>query len=103
MVSILFDCVPVSRAMPCVPALADDPSGGFRKGCRACLCLLGLSWLQASCAGFRGGCPTSFPFARCSALEGLFAKQVVTVTWDPHPRELVEGVLQATSMIESTA
>ncbi|MQM19648.1 hypothetical protein Taro_052656 [Colocasia esculenta] len=23
-------------------------SGGFRKGCCACLCLLGLSWLQAS-------------------------------------------------------
>ncbi|MQL78036.1 hypothetical protein Taro_010460 [Colocasia esculenta] len=35
--------------MPCVPALADGLSGGFRKGCRACLWPLGLSWLQASC------------------------------------------------------
>ncbi|MQL69935.1 hypothetical protein Taro_002247 [Colocasia esculenta] len=57
--------------MLCVPTLADGPFGGFRKGCRACLCLLGLSWLQASCAGFCGGCPASFSFARCSALEGL--------------------------------
>ncbi|MQM09663.1 hypothetical protein Taro_042540 [Colocasia esculenta] len=30
-------------AVSCVPALADDPSGGFRRGYRACLCLLGLS------------------------------------------------------------
>ncbi|MQL71586.1 hypothetical protein Taro_003926 [Colocasia esculenta] len=41
--------VPVSRAVPCVPALADGPSGGLQKGYRACLCLLGLSRLQASC------------------------------------------------------
>ncbi|MQM10525.1 hypothetical protein Taro_043417 [Colocasia esculenta] len=31
-------------------ALADGPSGGLQKGYRACLCLLGLSRLQASCA-----------------------------------------------------
>ncbi|MQM02955.1 hypothetical protein Taro_035727 [Colocasia esculenta] len=54
--------------MPCVPALADGPSGGFWKGCRACLCLLGLPWLQANCV-------------------------VVTVTWDPQPHPFVsEGV-----------
>ncbi|MQM17093.1 hypothetical protein Taro_050060, partial [Colocasia esculenta] len=47
-VSVLSGDVLVSRAMPCVPALADDPSEGFQKGCCACLCLLGLSWLQAS-------------------------------------------------------
>ncbi|MQL89039.1 hypothetical protein Taro_021613 [Colocasia esculenta] len=39
-----------SRAVPCVPALADGPFGSFQKGCRACLCLLGLSSLHASCA-----------------------------------------------------
>ncbi|MQM02179.1 hypothetical protein Taro_034942 [Colocasia esculenta] len=39
--------VPVSQAVPCVPALADGPSGGFRKGCRACLCLLGLTPIPA--------------------------------------------------------
>ncbi|MQL93839.1 hypothetical protein Taro_026483 [Colocasia esculenta] len=103
MVSVLSGGVPISRAMPCVPALADGPSGGFRKGCHACLCLLGLSRLQTSCAGFCGGCPASFSFARCSALEGLSARHVVTVTWDLHPREPVEGVLWATSVLKSTA
>ncbi|MQL81866.1 hypothetical protein Taro_014332 [Colocasia esculenta] len=44
----LAHCVQWPKAVPCVPALADGPSGGFRKGCRVCLCLLGLSWLQAS-------------------------------------------------------
>ncbi|MQM04961.1 hypothetical protein Taro_037767 [Colocasia esculenta] len=28
----------------------------------------------------------SFSFSRCSALEGLSVRQVVTVTWDPQPR-----------------
>ncbi|MQM20680.1 hypothetical protein Taro_053704 [Colocasia esculenta] len=41
--------VPVSRAVSCVLALVDGPSGGFRKGCRACLCLLGFS-LGYECA-----------------------------------------------------
>ncbi|MQL71666.1 hypothetical protein Taro_004008 [Colocasia esculenta] len=55
--------VPHGRAVPCVPALAYGPSRVFRKGCQACLCLLGLSWLQ-----------------------------VVTVTWDPRsPRVCVRG------------
>ncbi|MQL84928.1 hypothetical protein Taro_017441 [Colocasia esculenta] len=34
--------------MPCVPALADGPSGGFREVCRACLCLLGLTPILGS-------------------------------------------------------
>ncbi|MQL90585.1 hypothetical protein Taro_023193 [Colocasia esculenta] len=42
MVSVLPGGVPSSQVVPCVPALADSPFGGFRKGCRACLCLLGL-------------------------------------------------------------
>ncbi|MQL86867.1 hypothetical protein Taro_019404 [Colocasia esculenta] len=29
--------------------------------------------------------------------------QVVTTAWDPHPRELVEGVLRATSVLELAA
>ncbi|MQL74342.1 hypothetical protein Taro_006699 [Colocasia esculenta] len=103
MVSVLSGGVLISWAVSCVLALADGPSGGFQMGYRACLCLLGLSWLQASCAGFCGGCPASFSFPWCSALERLSARQIVTVTWDPHPREPVEGVLRATSMLESTA
>ncbi|MQM21163.1 hypothetical protein Taro_054196, partial [Colocasia esculenta] len=40
----------LSRAVPCALALADDPSGGCsQKGCRACLCPLGLSQRLVSC------------------------------------------------------
>ncbi|MQM11507.1 hypothetical protein Taro_044415 [Colocasia esculenta] len=74
-------CVERLKAVPCVSALADGPSGGFRKGCRARLCLLGLSWLQASCAGFCGGCPASSLFAR--------------------PARLLEGVLRAAGVLKS--
>ncbi|MQM03963.1 hypothetical protein Taro_036750 [Colocasia esculenta] len=30
-------------------------------------------------------------------------REVVTVTWDPHPREPIEGVLRATSVLELAA
>ncbi|MQL93661.1 hypothetical protein Taro_026315 [Colocasia esculenta] len=42
-------------------------------------------------------------FARCLALEGLSRSKVVSVSWDPHPREPVEGVLRATSVLELAA
>ncbi|MQM19974.1 hypothetical protein Taro_052989, partial [Colocasia esculenta] len=42
-------------------------------------------------------------FARCLALEGLSHSEVVSVAWDPHPREPVEGVLRATSVLELAA
>ncbi|MQM09209.1 hypothetical protein Taro_042074 [Colocasia esculenta] len=48
LVSVLPGGIPGSRAVPCVPTLADGPSGVFWKGCRACLCLLSLSWLRSS-------------------------------------------------------
>ncbi|MQL70567.1 hypothetical protein Taro_002882 [Colocasia esculenta] len=32
-----------------------------------------------------------FSFSQCSALEGLSARQVVTVTWDPQPRASIRG------------
>ncbi|MQM13534.1 hypothetical protein Taro_046460, partial [Colocasia esculenta] len=57
--------VPVSQAVPCVSALADGLSGGSRKGCHACLCLLGLSWIQASRAVSVGSCHASSLFAQC--------------------------------------
>ncbi|MQM21714.1 hypothetical protein Taro_054759 [Colocasia esculenta] len=46
-------------------SVGHGPSGGFQKGCRACLCLLDLSWLRASGAVFCGGCHASSLFARC--------------------------------------
>ncbi|MQL83590.1 hypothetical protein Taro_016085 [Colocasia esculenta] len=42
-------------------------------------------------------------FARCVALEGLSRSEVVSVSWDPHPQEPVEGVLQAMSVLELAA
>ncbi|MQL70696.1 hypothetical protein Taro_003012 [Colocasia esculenta] len=39
-------------------------------------------------------------FARCLALEGLSRSKVVSVSWDPHPREPVEGGIRATSVLE---
>ncbi|MQM13947.1 hypothetical protein Taro_046874 [Colocasia esculenta] len=43
LVSVLFGGAPISQVVPCVPALAEGPSGGCsRKGCNARLCLLGL-------------------------------------------------------------
>ncbi|MQM13041.1 hypothetical protein Taro_045963 [Colocasia esculenta] len=42
-------------------------------------------------------------FARCLELEGLSRSEVVSVAWDPHPREPVEGVLWATSVLELAA
>ncbi|MQM12953.1 hypothetical protein Taro_045874 [Colocasia esculenta] len=51
---------------------------------------------------FLGPCLVSL-FARCSALEGLSHSEVVSVSWDPHPREPVEGVLRATSVLELAA
>ncbi|MQL72514.1 hypothetical protein Taro_004856, partial [Colocasia esculenta] len=65
--------VPVEQS--CVPTLADGPSGGFRKGCRACLCLLDLSGLRANGVVSVAVAPPVFSFARCSTLEGLSARQ----------------------------
>ena len=42
-------------------------------------------------------------FARCLALEGLSRSEVVSISWDTHPREPVEGVLRATSVLELAA
>ncbi|MQL77502.1 hypothetical protein Taro_009912 [Colocasia esculenta] len=42
-------------------------------------------------------------FARCLTLEGLSRSEVVSVSWDPRPREPVKGVLRATSVLELAA
>ncbi|MQL69769.1 hypothetical protein Taro_002081 [Colocasia esculenta] len=63
----------------------------------------GLVLVTSQLCRFCGDCPACSLFARCSALEGLSHLEVVSVSWDPHPRELVEGVLQATSVLELAA
>ncbi|MQL98627.1 hypothetical protein Taro_031339 [Colocasia esculenta] len=90
MVIVLSSGVLVSRAVQCVSTLADGPSLGFRKGCRACLCRL-------ACLGYKlvvlflWWLPPQFSFARCSALASLSVRQVVIVPWDPQPRASVRG------------
>ncbi|MQL86670.1 hypothetical protein Taro_019202, partial [Colocasia esculenta] len=49
------------------------------------------------------GIATIGPSWRCLALEALSRSEVVSVSWDTHPREPVEGVLWATSMLELAA
>ncbi|MQM16823.1 hypothetical protein Taro_049784, partial [Colocasia esculenta] len=42
-------------------------------------------------------------FTQCSALEGFSARQVVTVTWDPHPRApVLEGVAPGSGRAQVT-
>ncbi|MQL79595.1 hypothetical protein Taro_012038 [Colocasia esculenta] len=38
-----------------------------------------------------------------SSFEGLSHSEVISISWDPHPREPVEGVLRATSLLELVA
>ncbi|MQM18502.1 hypothetical protein Taro_051498 [Colocasia esculenta] len=93
MVSVLLGGVPISWSVPCVPALADSPSRGFRKGCRACLRLLGLSWLQASCASFCGGCPASSLSLGARHLMACPQDRLLPLPRTPSPRASVsEGV-----------
>ncbi|MQM07369.1 hypothetical protein Taro_040208 [Colocasia esculenta] len=69
---------------------------------RACLSLAGL--LACYKPGVRRGFVVlPHLFARCLAFEGLSRSEVVSVSWDPHPREPVEGVLRATSVLELEA
>ncbi|MQL69911.1 hypothetical protein Taro_002188 [Colocasia esculenta] len=42
-------------------------------------------------------------FAWCLALEGLSRSELVSVSWDPHPREPVEGGIRAMSVLELAA
>ncbi|MQL68624.1 hypothetical protein Taro_000901, partial [Colocasia esculenta] len=42
-------------------------------------------------------------FAQCLAVEGLSRLEVVSISWDPHPREPVEGGIRATSVLELAA
>ncbi|MQL74581.1 hypothetical protein Taro_006949 [Colocasia esculenta] len=69
---------------------------------RACLSLAGLVVCYKP-AVRRGFVVLPRLFARCLALEGLSHSEVVSVSWDPHPREPVEGVLRATSVLELEA
>ncbi|MQM06270.1 hypothetical protein Taro_039092 [Colocasia esculenta] len=69
-------------------------------GCRLLAQKATHLWSLSGClvSVLLGGVPGSravscFSFAQCSALEGLSARQVVTITWDPQPRaSMSEGV-----------
>ncbi|MQM12772.1 hypothetical protein Taro_045691 [Colocasia esculenta] len=68
----------------------------------ACIFLLGLSWVTSQRFG-TVSVVLAPPFARRLALEGLSRSEVVSISWDPCPREPVEGVIRATSMLELAA
>ncbi|MQL95747.1 hypothetical protein Taro_028412 [Colocasia esculenta] len=69
---------------------------------RACLSLAGLVVCYKP-AVRRGFVVLPRLFAQCLALEGFSHLGVVSVSWDPRPREPVEGVLRATSVLELAA
>ncbi|MQL93654.1 hypothetical protein Taro_026301 [Colocasia esculenta] len=77
------------------------PLRGFRKGVLCVPVPAGLVLVTSRLCRFCGDCPACSLFARCLALEGLPRSEVVSVAWDPRPREPVEGVLRATSVLEA--
>ncbi|MQM11638.1 hypothetical protein Taro_044546, partial [Colocasia esculenta] len=85
-------------ACSCVPWLAYGPLEG---PCVPCACWACLGLQASSSAWFLLCLP--YLFARCLALEGLSHSEVVSISWDPHPREPVEGVLWAMSVLELAA
>ncbi|MQM17284.1 hypothetical protein Taro_050254 [Colocasia esculenta] len=101
-----LDVVEVEVAVPggetpfslgCLVSLGVTPGCSFptsrRSGMgvvRACACWACLGCKPAVMFLFVVAMPV-FSFARCSALDGLSARQVVTVTWDPQPRASVRG------------
>ncbi|MQM18099.1 hypothetical protein Taro_051085 [Colocasia esculenta] len=74
-----------SQAVTWIPLVATGSLS--QHGCDW-FCIAFLSRLQQ--AERRLQCYSSL-FARCSALEGLSTRQVVTITWDPQPRASVRG------------
>ncbi|MQM00196.1 hypothetical protein Taro_032928, partial [Colocasia esculenta] len=64
-----------------------DLLGGVSRRGAMWACATGLVSVTSQSYRFCGGCPASSLFARCSALEGLSRSEVVSVSWDPHPRE----------------
>ncbi|MQL98572.1 hypothetical protein Taro_031281 [Colocasia esculenta] len=66
---------------------------------RACLSLVGLVVCYKP-AVQRGFVVLPRLFARCLALKGLSRLEVVSVSWDPRPRDPVEGALRDTSVLK---
>ncbi|MQL92173.1 hypothetical protein Taro_024794 [Colocasia esculenta] len=62
------------------------PFWGILEGVSCMLVPGGLVFVISQLCCFCWWLPRQISFARCSALEGLSARQVVMVTWDPQPR-----------------
>ncbi|MQL75893.1 hypothetical protein Taro_008274 [Colocasia esculenta] len=67
------------------------PFWGFPEGVLCVPVPTGVVLVTSQLCRFCWWLPHQFSFAWCSALEGLSATQVVTVTWDPQPRASVRG------------
>ncbi|MQL98349.1 hypothetical protein Taro_031055, partial [Colocasia esculenta] len=90
---MLHGGVPVSRAVQCVPSLADGPFWWFPEGVPCVPMPAGLVLVTSHLCHFLWWLPRQISFAQCSALEGLPVRQVIIVTWDAQPRASVsEGV-----------
>ncbi|MQL89761.1 hypothetical protein Taro_022339 [Colocasia esculenta] len=74
-----------------VPWLADGPPGGSQEVCRACRCLLGLSWLQTSYAGFCGGCPANSLSLGARHLRACPQDMLLPLPGTPGPHAPVRG------------
>ncbi|MQL83446.1 hypothetical protein Taro_015939 [Colocasia esculenta] len=101
--SVLFGGAPVSLAMPCVPALADGPSGGCsRKGCRACLWSMGLSGVRASGAVSVSVCHASSLSPGARHLRACPRDKLLLFPGTPSPARLCQKVLlRAAGMLKS--
>ncbi|MQM06267.1 hypothetical protein Taro_039089 [Colocasia esculenta] len=75
----------LSGGVPCVPVLA------------------GLSWLQPAVPFACGGCLAFSLLLGAWHLRACPVQRLSPFSWDPHPREPIEGVLRATSVLELAA
>ncbi|MQL99652.1 hypothetical protein Taro_032378 [Colocasia esculenta] len=89
MVSVLSGGALVSWLVPCVPTLANDPSGGFRKGC------------QASSVSFCGGSLNNCLSLGARHLRACLRDRLLPLPGTPSPVRLLKGVLQAAGMLKS--
>ncbi|MQM03529.1 hypothetical protein Taro_036315 [Colocasia esculenta] len=87
-------CVPICRVVPCVPVLADGPSGGCSwKGCRVCLWPLGLFGLRASGVVSIGVCHTSSLSPGTRHLRACLRDRLLPFPETPSPACLCQRVL----------
>ncbi|MQM14919.1 hypothetical protein Taro_047856 [Colocasia esculenta] len=88
-------------AVPCVPALADDPSGGFRKGVPCVPVLARLVLVMSQQCRFYGGCHASSLSPDARHLRACPRDKLLPLPGTPSPVHLCQKVLlQATGVLK---